>query len=433
MTDTRSTVEELAERVAAGGREELLSRLRRAYADAAAAHSDIVTLDSSRIEAMVQSAADRADGLQWRRALANVAMKELGVSLADALNHPSVARAQELVGAPSYEASLAELVARPVPPARASGENGGESRPRFSARIEEITAAVVTPAARPDPVTAMPTVQMRAEELPVAEQPEPEAELAPIEEPEPERSQPEAVIEEPEPHGATGELDMVEADDTVLELLPEPEPIEYETELYEEPALQPAQAQPPLLEQVPFVPEPEQPPYAEPEPLAVADEPNGQHLGQPTQPHMLEHVDPPAHDADAVLAPVEVDSYGAQYGGEHFDYPPATDGELRITAHHLGGVANLPTGRNGLDMRLSDQGLDILKPEGEIIGRLHWEEIDSLEVVSVRSRLRRQAKPQSRIVVRTKHGDATFEIPGVSSEELKARVEPLRDRYALGA
>ena len=51
-----------------------------------------------------------------RRALADVASDELGISPTQALSHPAVARALSLVGAPSYEQSLAELIARPVPP-----------------------------------------------------------------------------------------------------------------------------------------------------------------------------------------------------------------------------------------------------------------------------------------------------------------------------
>jgi hypothetical protein len=124
------------------------------------------------------------------------------------------------------------------------------------------------------------------------------------------------------------------------------------------------------------------------------------------------------------------ETYGETSGAEHTVQPPPQEDSLQVLAYHLGGVANLPTGRDGLDLRLSESGLDILQREGEIIGRLHWEEIDALEVVAVRGRLRRQARTLSRIVVRTKHGDASFEIPGLSSEDLEARVEPLVSRYA---
>jgi len=67
-----------------------VERLRVAYSDAAAVHADIVSLDDERIETLVQSAANRADGLQWRRALAGVAAKELDVTIPEALSHPAV-------------------------------------------------------------------------------------------------------------------------------------------------------------------------------------------------------------------------------------------------------------------------------------------------------------------------------------------------------
>jgi hypothetical protein len=381
VTDQNGAQAELAARIASQGREALVERLRKAYADAAAAHADIVSLDEQRIEALVQSAADRADGLQWRRALASVASQELGISLAQALTHPAVSEAQEQLGAPSYEASLSELVARPLPPA-------------------------VVPA----PVTPEPT--------PVQEERRPAAPEPIEQDPGPAPVQPEWAIEEPEVHGATGELETVEADNAVFELLPPPEPFEDEADSYEALPDEVEEPAPPVLEQVPYEPEAQEPAVAGPpegEPAHTEPEPaaDGEYVGEPTQAHALD---------DAVPT----------YGSEHTDYPPAQDDTLQVLAYHLGGVANLPTGRAGLDLRLSEHGLDILQPEGEIIGRLHWNEIDTLEVVAVRGRLRRQARTLSRIVVRTKHGDASFEIPGLSSDELEARIKPLVSRYAGG-
>ena len=67
MTDT---LEETAQRIAERGRDALLERLRPAFKDAAAKHADVLELSDEQLEQMVQRAADRADGLQWRRALA---------------------------------------------------------------------------------------------------------------------------------------------------------------------------------------------------------------------------------------------------------------------------------------------------------------------------------------------------------------------------
>jgi len=110
------TLEPTAKRIADRGRDALLARLRPAFADAASAHAEIMQLDDEQLERMVQRAADRADGLQWRRALAMVASEELGIGLGEALGHPAVERAQAIVGAPSYEDSLAALEAGPDAP-----------------------------------------------------------------------------------------------------------------------------------------------------------------------------------------------------------------------------------------------------------------------------------------------------------------------------
>ncbi len=119
------TLEHTARQIAEHGRDALLERLRPAFEEAAAAHADVLQLDSEQLESMVQRAADRADALQWRRALATVAAQQLGLELGDALEHPAVVRAQEIVGAPSYEDSLAELTAGASGAARTDRERGG--------------------------------------------------------------------------------------------------------------------------------------------------------------------------------------------------------------------------------------------------------------------------------------------------------------------
>jgi hypothetical protein len=381
MTDiTEPGVDTLAQQIADRGREALVQRLRGAYADAAAAHADIVSLDEARIEALVQSAADHADGLQWRRALAGVAAQELGVSVAEALSHPAVARAQTLVGAPSYEQSLAELIARPVPPPAAAPANGSA----LTGASADAPAAVADsePELAPDAASAVPEPEPPAPEPPAPEPPEPPEPTEP-EPPSPE-SQPTAVHEavpalspvtlaeseqEEVPETLSDELEAIEADDEIFDLLPEPEPIELETELYE------------LAGE--YIDD-DAPPTLEPEPFEV-------------------------EDAQVV--------------------PHPEDTDLRVSAVHLGGVANLPTHREGLELRLSGNGLDILQAQDEIIGRLVWDEIDALEVPHLRSRRRRQQKVRARLVVRTSHGDASFEIPGFSSDDLRDRIEPLISRF----
>ncbi len=186
--------------------------------------------------------------------------------------------------------------------------------------------------------------------------------------------------------GATSDqLETVEADDQELELLPEPDPIEYDTELYDiEASLTEAQA-PPTLEPEPYV--------APDDDVAVDDE-----------------------------APAERVSAAAQ---------PDDRLELVVPAIHLGGVANLPTKREGLSVRLSADGLDILQGDNDILGRLIWDEIETIEVPNLRGR-RRQKQLRARLVVRTPHGDASFEVPDMAGDELRDRVEPLMRLYGGG-
>jgi hypothetical protein len=94
-------LETTARRIAERGREALVVRLRPAFAAAAKDNADVLELTDEQLEQMVQQAADQADAMQWRRALASVATEELGISLGEALIHPAVARAQEIVGVPS--------------------------------------------------------------------------------------------------------------------------------------------------------------------------------------------------------------------------------------------------------------------------------------------------------------------------------------------
>jgi len=135
----------------------LLTRLRPAFDEAARAHADVVKLDPEQLERMVQQAADRADGLQWRRALAAVATEELGVGLGEALSHPAVVRAQEIAGAPAYEDSLAELGVAPAPATRPSrvaqpppaARSSPVAPPAPAAPASPAPAARRSPAARP--------------------------------------------------------------------------------------------------------------------------------------------------------------------------------------------------------------------------------------------------------------------------------------------
>jgi hypothetical protein len=343
MTTADQTHEQVAQRLAAHGRDALVERLRHAYTQAAEVHADVLSIDGDRLETMVQGAADRADGLQWRRALADVASGELGISITDALAHPAVVRAQELVGAPSYDDSLAALVRRPVPDPPSPGfrDRAGS---RLTADAEPRWESMAQP--------AMPNAAPAAE---------------------PERS----------PQDAAADPEQPEDPDATQRWSPPDVAAAFDSAGVPQAATQVA---------VPLV--------------GDSPEPDSQRDGSSDD-------DDPGQDE----APTRL-----------YAVPDAEDDRIRVTAIHLGGVANLAANRESINLRLSAQGLDIIRGDDGILGRLAWSEIDTLEVPSPRGR-RRRGRDRARLIVRTSQGDAGFEVPGLTSEELRGRIRPLLVRF----
>ncbi len=369
MTEMQTEVEVAAERIAERGRAALVERLRGAYRAAATTHADLVTIDADRLEAMVQDAAGRADGLQWRRALAEVAAGEFGVSVGEALSHPAVAEAQRMVGAPSYEESLAELIARPVPPVAPAG--AGRSDPQLSTRA--------------------PAPQRAPEE----------------------------------------QLERVTADDVVVELMPEPELVDYETELYDVVASFAEEEEEPV-DAVPAPPSGSTPPAATIPHAGPAPSPTPPVPSRPpaaVTPPPSAPLPPPAPASPVAPAPWEKlgEALHEMPGGALVPVSSEPD-ELVFPAVHEGGVANLPKRHEGLGVCVSSAGVDILEGEHEILGRLLWDEIETLQVVSLRPK-RRNPEPRARLIIRTPQGDASFGVPGITGDELRDRIEPLLARY----
>jgi hypothetical protein len=352
------TLEHQARKIAEGGRDALLARLRPAFEQAAATHGEGLDLDDEQLERMVQRAADRADGLQWRRALAQVATDHLGIGLGEALGHPAVVRAQAIVGAPSYEDALGELE---------TGASKGSS-------------AAAKPAAEPEPT---PEPESKAETTSEPESKaetkskakttsEPESKAEATDEPASEPQEPVAQTEEPE--AQTEEPVAAE----------EPEGAQ-EPEAAVEPEAQPEE------------PTPEPAAEAEPEEPAAAVAP----------------VPAPTTDGPAAAATNRPIRAGA---------PDA----LRLRAVHLGGIANLKPAEGDLELHLSDAGLDIVRgPERVPLGRLTWPEIVALEAPVVGGRFRRKRPTDAHLVVRSAQGSASFEIPGVTTEELQEHLAPV--------
>ncbi len=239
-----------ARRIAERGRDALIARLRPAFREAAEAHGGDIGLDDAQLEQMVQRAADEADALQWRRALAAVAMDELGLELGEALEHPAVVRAHEIVGAPAYEEAVADLGLPPPEPAERQG--GEEFRP-----------------SKPD------------------------------------------------------------------------------------------------------TRDPQEGPF------------------------------PASSDPAAARQP------------------------LQLVCTHLGGIADLASGEQGVELCFSEHGLDIIRPTKEPLGRLRWNELRAVEVVDARGRLMLRRGAHTYVVIRGARGDASFEVPGTEATELRERLADL--------
>jgi hypothetical protein len=106
-----------AERIVVQARQELQARLRAAILRQAGSAAEPVTLEAAQLDRLVDGAAARAGGVLWRCCLAGAASVELGVGLAEAIDHPTVERAHALAGAPLYEGPPAVPSPPPVAPA----------------------------------------------------------------------------------------------------------------------------------------------------------------------------------------------------------------------------------------------------------------------------------------------------------------------------
>jgi hypothetical protein len=101
---------------------------------------------------------------------------------------------------------------------------------------------------------------------------------------------------------------------------------------------------------------------------------------------------------------------------------------LRLSAVHVSGIESLRDGETDLELRFSDAGLDLLKASsGATIGRLLWSEIRDVEVASSRRGLR-PGRRVPELHVRAQGGRATFQLPGMTSEQVSVHLEPVLTR-----
>jgi hypothetical protein len=109
--------------------------------------------------------------------------------------------------------------------------------------------------------------------------------------------------------------------------------------------------------------------------------------------------------------------------------PEAGEAEaVRVAAIHLGGIEALRAGERDLELRISSAGLDVLKrSSGAPIGRLEWAEVQSVDLPRSRRGLRPGRRPYE-LHVATGRGRASFQLPGITEEQLRDHLEPMLAR-----
>jgi hypothetical protein len=105
---------------------------------------------------------------------------------------------------------------------------------------------------------------------------------------------------------------------------------------------------------------------------------------------------------------------------------------LLLDAVHVFGIETLEPGDEDIELRLADAGIDVRKPStAEMIGRLRWNEVRSVAVQRPRRGLPGRRRP-ALFVAGTDRGEVTFELPGVSDDEITEHLEPLIARNCAG-
>ena len=111
---------------------------------------------------------------------------------------------------------------------------------------------------------------------------------------------------------------------------------------------------------------------------------------------------------------------------------PPVERALLLDAVHVFGIETLEPGDRDIELRLSDVGIDVRKPStAETIGRLRWNEVRTMAVQRPRRGLPGRRRP-ALLVAGTDRGEVTFELPGVSEDEIVEHLEPLIARNCAG-
>jgi hypothetical protein len=146
----------------------------------------------------------------------------------------------------------------------------------------------------------------------------------------------------------------------------------------------------------------------------------------------LEH--PAVSRVRELLAPVdEAGRDGATTAGDDgARVRPPLERALLLDAVHVFGIETLEPGDRDIELRLADAGIDVRKPSAaETIGRLRWNEVRTVAVQRPRRGLPGRRRPAV-FVAGTDRGEVTFELPGVSDDEITDHLEPLIARNCAG-
>jgi hypothetical protein len=108
--------------------------------------------------------------------------------------------------------------------------------------------------------------------------------------------------------------------------------------------------------------------------------------------------------------------------------PPA----LLVQAVHVFGIEAVAPGDTDIELRLADTGIDVRRPStSKTIGRLQWEEVQTV-VVQRPQRGPDELQRPARLLAGTDRGEVTFELIGLSDEEITKHLEPLIARNCDG-
>jgi hypothetical protein len=160
----------------------------------------------------------------------------------------------------------------------------------------------------------------------------------------------------------------------------------------------------------------------------------GEAVGHPAvlRAHALVAAPPFPGDPEPVGgAPAPAEPPPAEPDGVAAQARPDADA-LRVAAVHLGGIEALRAGERDLELRISSAGLDVLKrSSGAPIGRLAWAEVKEVDLPRGRRGLR-SGRRAYELHVATGQGRASFQLPGVTEEQLRDHLEPMLARARAG-